>query len=174
MQTALIMTVLGPDRPGIVEALSTLVADAGGNWLESSMSHLGGHFAGIVQVSVPTDHVALFREKVEKMAEEGLACTIQDAFETEADPGICFSLEIMGQDRPGIVRAISDLVVQAGGNVEKFVSSVESAAMSGEQLFKAEVIVCFDSETKVDGLEQRLSEIGNELTLDVSWQADNR
>src|SRR4051812_3506563 len=44
MQIPLVMTIIGPDRPGLVELLASLVAEHGGNWLESRMSHLAGQF----------------------------------------------------------------------------------------------------------------------------------
>ena len=53
MQTTLVMTVIGADRTGLVEAVAKVVAEHGGNWLESRMCRLGGEFAGIVRVAVP-------------------------------------------------------------------------------------------------------------------------
>ena len=56
MQHLLVMTVIGPDRPGLVDSVAALVAEHGGNWLESRMSRLGGHFAGILRVDVPGEN----------------------------------------------------------------------------------------------------------------------
>jgi glycine cleavage system regulatory protein len=50
----LVLTVIGPDRPGLVELLSRIIAGHGGNWLESRMNRLGGQFAGIIRVEIPT------------------------------------------------------------------------------------------------------------------------
>ncbi len=44
----LVLTLIGPDRPGLVEAVAEPIAAHGGNWLESRMAHLAGQFAGIV------------------------------------------------------------------------------------------------------------------------------
>ena len=55
MQRMLVMTVIGPDRTGLVDSVAGLVAEHGGNWLESRMSRLGGHFAGILRVEVPSE-----------------------------------------------------------------------------------------------------------------------
>ena len=52
MLASLVMTVIGPDRPGLVQAVAACVADHGGNWLESRMCHLGGQFAGVLRVEV--------------------------------------------------------------------------------------------------------------------------
>ena len=53
MSVFLVITVIGDDQPGLVEQLSTTISGHGGNWLESSMSHLAGKFAGILKVAVP-------------------------------------------------------------------------------------------------------------------------
>ena len=50
---SLILTVVGPDRPGLVRAIAEAVAARGGSWLESRMARLAGQFAGIVLVEAP-------------------------------------------------------------------------------------------------------------------------
>src|SRR6266498_4366947 len=58
MQITLVMTVIGRDRPGLVDSLAGLVAQHGGNWLDSRMSRLGGQFAGILRVQIPVEREA--------------------------------------------------------------------------------------------------------------------
>ena len=53
---SVILTVIGADKPGLVERLATIVADHHGNWLESRMARLAGQFAGILQVEVASAH----------------------------------------------------------------------------------------------------------------------
>ena len=48
--TDLVLTLIGPDRPGLVEAVAEVVAAHGGNWLESRMARLAGKFAGILRI----------------------------------------------------------------------------------------------------------------------------
>ena len=42
MRASLVLTIIGPDRTGLVEAVAAAVADHGANWLESSMARLAG------------------------------------------------------------------------------------------------------------------------------------
>ena len=56
--TDLVLTLIGPDRPGLVESLAKRVTAHGGNWVESRMAHLAGQFAGILRVEVPPENVA--------------------------------------------------------------------------------------------------------------------
>src|SRR6187455_3077209 len=55
--TNLVLTLLGPDRPGLVELVASVIAAHGGNWLESRMSHLAGKFAGILRAELPPDRL---------------------------------------------------------------------------------------------------------------------
>ena len=61
MNSYLVLTVISDDKPGLVEELASTIAENSGNWLESSMSHLAGHFAGIVHVSVPEENASFLR-----------------------------------------------------------------------------------------------------------------
>ena len=54
MTTSLVLTFVGDDRPGLVNAVSQTVAAHGGTWLESRSARLAGKFAGVVLVGVPT------------------------------------------------------------------------------------------------------------------------
>src|SRR3954462_2548953 len=99
------MTVIGQDRPGLVESVADLVASHGGNWLESRMSRLGGQFAGILRVEVPAEKEQALIANLNDLSSRGLTVVIPpDCPEAEPPPGRVRVLEIVGQDRPGIVR----------------------------------------------------------------------
>src|SRR5687768_16438432 len=68
----LVMTLIGEDRPGLVEQLASLVVTHGGNWLESRMSHLGGHFAGILRISIPANEQTGLVTALENLGAHGL------------------------------------------------------------------------------------------------------
>ena len=55
MHTSYIVTFTSDDRPGLVEQLSRVIENNGGNWHESRLSQLGGMFAGLILVSLPSD-----------------------------------------------------------------------------------------------------------------------
>src|ERR1044071_1229647 len=98
MQRALVMTVIGGDRPGLVGALAALVAAQGGNWLESRMSRLGGHFAGILRVQVAADKEAALTGSLKELEREGLTVVVHsDRAEREASATSLALLEVVGQ-----------------------------------------------------------------------------
>src|SRR5208283_1494849 len=138
MQVPLVMTIIGPDRTGLVESVARVVAEHGGNWLESRMCRLGGEFAGILRIELPVEKRQFLLNALQKLQEQGLQIVVRpgEAAATTT-PRRQARLEIVGHDRPGIVREITHALAGAGVNVEEFSSECVSAPMSGEPLFKA-------------------------------------
>jgi len=170
VQTLLVMTVIGPDRPGLVESVADLVASHGGNWLESRMSRLGGQFAGILRVEVATEKEQALVENLKTLNSRGLTVVVHsDERKAEPPPGRVRILEIVGQDRPGIVRQISHALASYGVNVEELHTECASAAMSGETLFKARVKLRVPDSADVEQIRQKLERIASDLIVDVSF-----
>jgi glycine cleavage system regulatory protein len=167
-QIPLVMTIIGPDRTGLVESVARAVADHGGNWLESRMCRLGGEFAGILRIEIPVGKKSLLLEALRKIPQ--LNVTIRSG-ETKNVPagGRQTRLEIVGQDRPGIVREISAALARAGVNVEEFSSEVASAPMSGEALFKAVARLQLPEHCDLAGLRKELEKIAADLLVDISF-----
>src|ERR1700712_696458 len=101
---SLILTVVGPDRPGLVRALAEAVAARNGSWLESRMARLGGQFAGIVRVEAPE---ALL-DDLQVLESQGLRIVVQRGTQSSGVEAVRprLALEVVGNDRPGIVRDI--------------------------------------------------------------------
>src|SRR3954469_15508797 len=98
MQRSLVMTIIGLDRPGLVGSIAGSVAAHGGNWLESRMSHLGGHFAGILRVEVPAENEVALTKALESLTASGLTVVIhRDASPAASQPARVNKLEIVGQ-----------------------------------------------------------------------------
>jgi glycine cleavage system regulatory protein len=170
MQVPLVMTVIGHDRPGIVEQVARLVAEHGGNWLESRMCRLGGEFAGILRVHVPSHRQEALAAALRALSAQGLIVVAQpDTAETSAPAKAMAILEIVGQDRPGIVRQISHALATQQVNVEELETECCSAPMSGETLFKALARLQIPDACDVGALRQQLEQIAGDLLVDISF-----
>src|SRR6266536_3588833 len=98
MERLLVMTVIGQDRPGLVDTVAGLVAEHGGNWLESRMSRLGGQFAGILRVEVPADKEAALVLALKGLEARGLAVVVHPDQPKASPPvGRLSMVEIVGQ-----------------------------------------------------------------------------
>lgn len=166
--TDLVLTLLGPDRPGLVELVAGVIAAHGGNWLESRMSHLAGKFAGILRAELPAERVAAATAALAALETRGLKVTV----ETAAGPGErpeerAMDLDLVGLDRPGIVREISQLLAGNGVNVEELTTNRVSAPMSAEMLFEAHAHVRVSPATDVGELRAALERLASDLVVEV-------
>jgi glycine cleavage system regulatory protein len=167
MNSALVLTVIGPDRPGLVEALAETVASHGANWLESRLAHLSGHFAGMVRVSVPSDRAEDLARALGELRD--LRVLVETAGSAAPPDAPVLLLELLGQDRPGIVREVSHALAARGVNVEELETECTSAPMSGELLFRARARLRLPTETSALELREALEKLADELMVDVSF-----
>jgi glycine cleavage system regulatory protein len=166
----LVLTVIGPDRPGLVELLSRIIAGRGGNWLESRMNRLGGQFAGIVRVEIPTAAESALVRDLAGLSSQSLTVVCRsDGLEPPA-PRRFAALDLVGLDRPGIVREITQALARAGANVEELTTSCESAPMSGEPLFKAAIKLSLPETSNVAAIRRELEQIAANLLVDISLE----
>ena len=170
MQRSLVMTVIGEDRPGLVDSVASIVAEYGGNWLESRMSRLGGQFAGIVHVEVSQEKEHALIQALKNLDAEGLKIVVHADRRAPATQQTFSTLEIMGQDRPGIVRQISHALAEFGVNVEELHTECSSAAMSGETLFKARARLTIPPSCRIEQLRQTLEKIAADLIVEISLE----
>jgi len=166
------MTVIGPDRPGLVESIASLVAEHGGNWQESRMCRLGGQFAGLLQVEIDEADEENLRSALAALSGQELEIIVhRSSAELEPRCSEIAFVEIVGQDRPGIVKQIAHAFATEGVNVEELSSQCSSAPMSGERLFEAKAKVCIPESCDTDKLRERLESIAEDLQVDVSFES---
>ncbi len=169
MTTSLVITVIGPDRPGLVSALSEKAADFGANWADSLMANLAGQFAGIVHLQVPTENcndlIAALRELESPGMHIGVAKG--EGAVTQA-PARRLKLELVGHDRPGIIQSISSQLAQRGISIEKLQTKIASGAWSGGQMFQMDALLLVPLGLDSDELRRGLEGLANELMVDIA------
>lgn len=165
------MTIIGPDRTGLVDSVSALVAEHGGNWLESRMSRLGGYFAGILRVELPEEREKFLVAALERLGSQGLTIVAHPDRGAAGEKAPRLSvLEIVGQDRPGIVSQISHALASFGVNVEELETECGSAAMSGETLFKARARLSIPESCDAEEIRRKLEKIAEDLIVEISLE----
>jgi len=169
--TFIVLTVVADDQPGIVEDLSDALATHGGNWTESSMMTLGGKFAGILLAEVPEDRASSFLSVLDSLEAGGMQIVAQRA-DKPARPANAreFSIELVGQDHPGIVHEITEVLARLGINVQELETTVQSASMSGESLFIAHARILVPEDVSPESLRDEMEELANELMVDIKLE----
>ncbi len=162
----LILTAMGDDRPGLIEELATAISTHRGNWLKASMAQLSGKFAGIVEVAVPVGELDGLLSTLAKL--EGLKVSSEIAAPQDSPPARRrLSLSLVGHDRIGIVREVTQVLARHAVNVEALHTRTSSAPMSAEILFhcEAELTAAPDFDTRE--LKARLEQLSDELMVDI-------
>lgn len=170
MLATLVMTVIGADRPGLVQMVAARVADHGGNWLESRMCRLGGQFAGILRVEVPGERRDELVNALRTLEVDGLRVIIhaERSAGAGAQPaGVLASVDLVGQDRPGILRSITGVFAAHGVNVEELASERVNAPMDGGVLFQARATVLVPATVTLPALRIELEKIAADLMVDL-------
>jgi glycine cleavage system regulatory protein len=168
MKEQLILTILADDRPGLVESISERISEHGGSWLESSMARLSGKFAGILRIEVTPERRQDLRQALDQLQAQGMRIQIETTTPTEQSENYeTFHLELVGQDRPGIVRTLATTLSQFRVNVESLETERGSAPMSGEMLFQARAELRIPTDTDRNALQMELEKIAADLLVDL-------
>lgn len=169
MNTSLVVTLIGADRPGIVSLLSDCARGFGANWAESRMASLAGQFAGMVHFEVPAENAEALAAALRGLGAAGLSVTIARSDAVPA-PGArrIVRLELVGHDRPGIVRDLSASLAERGVSIEELHTEIVSAAMSAEHLFKVKALLAVPPAVSDAELRRGLEELANEMMVDLA------
>lgn len=169
MRDTLVLTIIGPDRTGLVESVAAQIAAVGGNWEESRMARLAGQFAGILLVTIDPARTDELVAAVRGLGGAGLDVAVRPTAPPERPTTHTRAqLVLTGQDRPGIVRDVSRVIAERGANVEELESEVASAPMSGESMFRARYVLSLPAGFDLAELRLRLEALAGELMVDVS------
>jgi glycine cleavage system regulatory protein len=167
-----VLTFIGDDRPGLVDALAGVISEHGGNWEESRMAQLASKFAGILLISVPDAKVEALSAALKALEAEGLLHITAERSGAEQPAGAfrSLSLELIGQDHPGIVRDIAHALASRRISIEELESETRSASMAGGVLFYASLRLQVPQAIALDELRALLESLADELMVDIDLE----
>jgi glycine cleavage system transcriptional repressor len=168
MSSNLVISVLGKDRPGIVNELSECILDAGGNIADSRMSILGGDFAVILMVSGNWNTVAKIESQLAQLAET-LDMTITSR-RTEQRPVrrdlLPYGVDVVALDHPGIVHHLASFFSARDINIQGMDTSTYCAAHTGTPMFNVHMTVEIPARLHIATLREDFMEFCDQLNLD--------
>lgn len=173
MMTSIVLTVIGQDKPGLVSAISHRITAGGGNWLDSRMASLAGQFAGLLLVSAPETKAEALMASLRELEQYGLRLVIERGISAAAPAagGRTLKLELTGQDRPGIVRDISEVLAREQVNIEEMETAFFNGSFSGEDLFELRATLRVPAELTDAALRQAIENLANSLMVDINLDA---
>lgn len=167
----LVLTVIGDDRAGLVNALAEVVTAYDGNWERSQLAELAGKFAGIAVISVPDersqDLVTALRQLdglLEVSAHPGMESDAEQASQEWRQVRI----DLIGNDHPGIVRDVTAVVVHHGLNIDAIDTDTRDAPWTGGRLFEAHIALRLPRTFHAAALRQDLEGLANEILVDLT------
>ncbi len=167
--TSLIVTVMGPDRPGIVSLLSDKAQRFGANWASSRLGNHAGEFAGVVQFEVPRDNAEPLAAGLRGLeASSGLRLVVARS-DGAATPGGLrgIDVELVGDDRPGIVSSLTRMLAESGVSVENLHTGIMGDPAAGKRTFKVDAHLLVPRNLDTETLRSRLEALASEMTLDI-------
>ena len=168
----LIITAIGPDRPGIVGQVTGHLHAAGANVLDSRMVNLRGQFAMILLVEAEPPALQHLRASLPALAEKiGLRLTLTDGAPAAAPvKGIPFKLKTYSLDQPGIIHKISDLLREQGVNIEELSARQESAPFAGDPLFLMEMRLTLPAGASIQNIRSKVQALCDTLNCDLDFE----
>ncbi|HMA30363.1 MAG TPA: ACT domain-containing protein, partial [Casimicrobiaceae bacterium] len=169
MDTSLVVTAIGKDRPGIVSLLSERAQGFGANWAGSRMTNIAGQFAGMVHFQVAAENANALTTALRSLESEGLRIVIarSDAPTVPAGQRVV-GLELAAPDRPGIVRDLSKNLAERGVSIEDLQTEIVGAAAPKKHLFKVKALLVVPDALSNDSLRQTLQALASEMMVDIA------
>jgi len=171
MNRGFVLTVISDDKPGIVEKIADVINQHQGNWLESNLSYLAGKFAGIVEYSVREEQADLLTQKLKALSGSGFTVVIEPVVSASSPITASHEFSVVGNDRPGIIREISQAFAKQGINVVELHSKCSSAPHTGIPLFEAWGTVSIPAGTDIENFETALDLICDQLAVELEFES---
>jgi glycine cleavage system regulatory protein/folate-dependent phosphoribosylglycinamide formyltransferase PurN len=166
---SLVVTVIGPDRPGLVRLMAERAKGFGANWTASRMANLAGQFAGIVHLDVPPENVDALANALGALESAGLRVVIGRSEATEPPAGRrIVKLELQGIDRPGIVRDLSTSLAERGVSIEDLHTEVVDGASAAERVFRVRALLFVPNALSNEALREGLDALASEMKMDLA------
>lgn len=170
MRTDIVFTLTGTDRVGIVNDVTKLLLDLGGNIENSRMARLGGAFAMLLLVSLPTDQMGALDKAVATLTAQGFKITTVPTQEPTTPPPsdwVPYEIHVLGADHEGIIQGIAQYLAQQGINIEFMETQTTLGAESATPLFEMIAYVLVPPAMSPQDLDKALETATAHLHVDV-------
>ena len=164
---SILISVLGDDKPGLLDSLSEIIVWNDGDWVESNMSTDQAKFAGILRVNVPSKNAKKLIKELTS-SKLGLQIACEETAPVSLSDYKSYNIELIGQNHVGIINKLSHvLTYELKANVEGIKTEIIEASMSGEQLFKAQITLHLPKSVDEHLIKDKLELIADEMMVEI-------
>jgi len=143
MSQLIVLSAVGTDRTGIVQQITKVILDCGGNIEESRMTALGAEFAMLMLVSGNWHTLGKLESGLDKLTEDGsltisLKKTGQAANKEDCMP---YGVDVVCLDHPGVVFGLADFFAARAIEIGDLVTRRYPAAHTGAPMFAVQMTI---------------------------------
>ncbi|WP_151447814.1 ACT domain-containing protein [Lacisediminimonas profundi] len=167
--TSLVVSIVGADRHGIVSSLADRAQRYGANWAASRMTRIAGEFAGMVHFEVPRENADALANALRGLESSGLQVVVAKSDGAKVSDSMkSVELELVGDDRVGIVSSLTKILAERGISIENIHTEIVRSGVSGKQTFKIGAHLLVPAKLSVDDLRQQLGTLAHEMVVDIA------
>jgi len=170
MHAHIVLTLTGPDRVGLVERVTGILLELGGNIAGSRMTRLGGEFAMLMLLSLPDGAVERVEPALASLRAEGYATTVvrTDQDGTRHAGWLPYEIEVAGADHEGIMHDIAAGLARSGITIETMETETAPAPDTGTPLFSMKARVLVPPHLGEADWTSTLAQAGEQANVDVT------
>ncbi|MBK4739124.1 formyltransferase family protein [Noviherbaspirillum pedocola] len=166
---SLVVSIIGPDRPGIVSLVAERAQRYGANWAASRMTRMAGDFAGMVHLEVPRQQADALESTLRALEANGLRVTVARSDAATVPASLrSVELELVGEDRIGIVSSVTRILAERGVSIENIHTETVRSGISGKQTFKIGAHLLAPATVDINALRLELGALASEMMVDIA------
>ncbi len=164
---SLVVSVMGPDRPGIVSQVADRAQRFGANWKHSHMANLAGEFAGIVELDVAPEGCDALAQALQGLESSGLKISVATGPGQASLATRAASIELSGEDRVGLLHALTSALSERNIGIDQLRTDIEPGAGGGQHLFRVRARLQVPVSLPMADLNQALDALATRLKVDI-------
>ena len=177
-QPYLVVSALGPDRPGLVADVTQYLTERGANVEDSRMVVLGGEFGIMVLVSGPAEGLARVQRDTGSLEQKTglgvLTRVTKSPEEHRRAVAIPCIVTAEALDHEGIVVSVASALHRLGINIVSLDTSAYNAPVTGSPLFRLEAQVELPRGVTLARVRESMAELGTTQNIDVEVRSTSR
>jgi len=172
MKNYIILFLVGKDRPGIVDDVSTFLYERGANIEDSRMAVMGGRFSITMLFSCDSGQLESIRVDLDDLRKLGFEISLHEADDPGAAPqraGLPLKLEVVSMDHPGIVQRVVSILHHHNVNIQNLDTRITNAPLSGAPLFDLTIEASIPADRPLSEVKEELQQLAAEMNLDLGF-----
>lgn len=170
----LVLSALGADQPGIIDALSSSILESGCSIVDSRMSVLGGDFAILLLIDGNWSNLARLENQLPGL-ETRLGLTIsrrRTSSRKSRKDRLPYRVDVITLDQPGIVHNLAGFFSSRHINIQEMVTSGYAAPHTGAPMFSVCLSIEVPASTQIAALREEFMDFCDTHNLDAVLEPD--